>query len=144
MKHLFLILALIATSSFVTSQNLHLYGGDDYTEYLGCLDCSRFESKSIWNAFGDYGSSFSNTSIWNDLNNYGDANNPLSPWNTVSNKAPKIVDDAGKFQGYLTANPSVKDRATSRLATELVNNHKAISKDLGKWYTKLVVDYNKL
>ncbi|MEO9953653.1 hypothetical protein [Nonlabens sp.] len=144
MKKLLFIITLIATSSYATSQNLHLYGGSDYTEYLGCLDCSRFDSKSIWNAFGDYGSSFSNTSIWNDLNNYGDDNNPLSPWNTVSNKAPKIVDDAGKFQGYLTANPSLKEKSNSRLATELVNNHKAIAKDLAKWYTKLVVDYSKL
>ena len=144
MKNAFLLLALIATSSLVNSQNLHLYGGSDYTEYLGCLDCSRFDSKSIWNAFGDYGSSFSNTSIWNDLNNYGDDNNPLSPWNTVSNKAPKIIDASGKFQGYLTANPSLKEKSNSRLATELVNNHKAIAKDLAKWYTKLVVDYSKL
>ena len=144
MNKIITLLLLITTSSFVTSQNLHIYGGADYTEYLGCLDCSRYDSKSIWNAFGDYGSSFSNTSIWNDLNNYGDDNNPLSPWNTVSNKAPKIIDAAGKFQGYLTANPSLKEKSNSRLATELVNNHKAIAKDLAKWYTKLVVDYSKL
>jgi hypothetical protein len=144
MKNTLLLLLLIASSSYASSQNLHLYGGADYTEYLGCMDCSRFDSKSIWNAFGDYGSNFSNTSIWNDLNNYGDPNNPLSPWNKVSNKAPKIIDDAGKFQGYLTANPSVKERSNSRLATELTKNYKDIPGDLGKWYKKLVVDYSKM
>jgi hypothetical protein len=144
MKQLLLVIALLSTTYSITAQNLHLYGGADYTEYLGCLDCSRFDSKSIWNAFGDYGSSFSNTSIWNDLNNYGDANNPLSPWNTVSNKAPKIMDDAGKFKGYLSANLSLKGRSSSRLANELVKNHLDISKDLGKWYKKLIVDYSKL
>ncbi|MEN8817216.1 MAG: hypothetical protein ABF274_10170 [Nonlabens sp.] len=144
MKQLFLIIGLLTTAYSTTAQNLHLYGGDDYTVYLGCLDCSRFDSKSIWNAFGDYGSSFSNTSIWNDLNNYGDANNPFSPWNTVSNKAPKIMDDAGKFQGYLSANLSLKGRATSRLAGELVKKYEEIPTDLGKWYKKLIVDYSKL
>ncbi|OUS18518.1 hypothetical protein A9Q93_03875 [Nonlabens dokdonensis] len=143
MKKLFLIVLLITTYS-ATSQNLHLYGGSDYTEYLGCLDCSRFDSKSIWNAFGDYGSSFSNTSIWNDLNNYGDPNKKLSPWNEVTNTPPKILDDKGKFKGYLTANTSLKDRSLSRLATELVKNYKVIPKDIGKWYKKLITDYSKL
>lgn len=144
MQKLLLITILQSAVYSTTAQNLHLYGGDDYTVYLGCLDCSRFESKSIWNAFGDYGSSFSNTSIWNDLNNYGDTNNPLSPWNTVSNKALKIVDDSGKFQGYLSANLSLKDRSNSRLANELVKNHEEITKNLSKWYKKLIVDYSKL
>lgn len=144
MKNTFLLLALIAISSYATSQNLHIYGGADHTEYLGCLNCSRFDSKSIWNAFGDYGSSFSHTSIWNDLNNYGDPNNPLSPWNTLATKAPKIMDDTGKFQGYFTANTSVKERSLSRLSIELIKNYKEIPEDLGRWYTKLVVDYSKL
>jgi hypothetical protein len=144
MKNTFLLLALIATSFYATSQKLHLYGGADSTEYLGCLNCSRFDGTSIWNAFGAYGSSFSHTSIWNDLNNYGDSNNPLSPWNSLATKAPKIMDDTGKFQGYLTANLSVKERSLSRLAIEMIKNHKEIPKDMGKWYKKLVVDYSKL
>ena len=144
MKKGIVLLVIIITSSYATSQNLHIYGGADYTEYLGCLNCSRFDSKSIWNAFGEYGSSFSHTSIWNDLNNYGDSNNPLSPWNSLATKASKIMDDTGKFQGYLTANLSVKERSLSRLAIEMIKNHKEIPKDMGKWYKKLVVDYSKL
>lgn len=144
MKRTISIVILIFAASYATSQNLHLYGGADYSDYLGCLNCSRFDSKSIWNAFGDYGSSFSNTSIWNDLNNYGDSNNPLSPWNTITTKAPKIIDDTGGFQGYFTANTSVRERSFTQLSTEMIENYLIIPKDLGKWYTKLVVDYSKL
>jgi hypothetical protein len=44
-----------------------VFGGRDYTVYLGCFSCNRFDPESIWNEFGSYGSAFSSTSINNQF-----------------------------------------------------------------------------
>ncbi|WP_213523243.1 hypothetical protein [Nonlabens sp.] len=46
MNNTLLILVEIASSPYANSQNLPLFGGAGYTEYLGCMDCSKLDSKS--------------------------------------------------------------------------------------------------
>ena len=46
---LFIFLLLV---SVVSAQKLHLYGGSNHDVYLGCLNCSKTDSNSIWNDFG--------------------------------------------------------------------------------------------
>ena len=49
---LFIFLLLV---SAVSAQKLHLYGGSNHDVYLGCLNCSKTDSNSIWNDLGKYG-----------------------------------------------------------------------------------------
>lgn len=82
---------------------LLLYGGHGHDKFLGCVNCSEYDSGSICNEYGQFGSSYNSDSIWNDYGQYGSSYSSLSPWNTYANDPPVIVDKDGKFYGYLTA-----------------------------------------
>ncbi len=47
--------AFLAVGFIVNGQTLHLYGGSDQDDYLGCLNCSNYDKNSIWNTYGAYG-----------------------------------------------------------------------------------------
>jgi hypothetical protein len=96
---------LISTAVFGQQQALLLYGGKDHDKFLGCLNCGRYDSSSIWNAYGTYGSPYNSDSIWNRYGTWGSPYNSESPWNKYSSSAPVIVDKEGKFYGYFSANP---------------------------------------
>ena len=106
------------SSLLVVGQQLHLYGGANNKQYLGCLNCNEFSAKSIWNEFGDYGSEFSEKSIWNDFSEYGSEFSSYSPWNEYSSNPPAILDSNGGFYGYLTINEYKSDRATFDIALQ--------------------------
>ena len=50
---------------------LLIFGGDNNRVFLGCLSCSEFDSDSVYNQYGDYGSIYSATSILNFYSEYG-------------------------------------------------------------------------
>jgi hypothetical protein len=60
MKSCFLVLLIVlASGSYSLAQKtLHLYGGADHDQYLGCLNCSNYDANSIWNSYGKYGNSY--------------------------------------------------------------------------------------
>lgn len=119
------------------SQELHVYGGSNQDVYLGCLNCNKFDSNSIWNAFGTYGSKFNVKSIWNAYGTYGSEYNTLSPWNKYSSDPPVIVDKQGNFYGYFTLNESKGKRAEFNLVKVIYEYHEFISEDVTKWYDKI-------
>jgi len=55
MKRIIATLMCIALSFSLTGQVLHIYGGSNHDVYLGCMNCNKFDSNSIWNQFGTYG-----------------------------------------------------------------------------------------
>lgn len=60
-----LLLGIALTLSLASfAQTMHLYGGKDHDVYLGCLNCSSYNSDSIWNQYGTYGSSYNSKSIF--------------------------------------------------------------------------------
>lgn len=91
-----LILFLIFASSFVEAKLL-LYSSDN--NYHGCLDCSRYDSDSICNRYGTYGSRYNSDSIWNRYG-IGSRYNSESPFSRYG-QGLKIVDESGGFYGYL-------------------------------------------
>ncbi len=119
------------------AQTLHLYGGADQNQYLGCLNCDDFDKNSIWNKFSDYGNVFSSKSIWNSNGNYGSTYSTYSPWSTYGSYPPAIVDQDGNFFGFLTVNPYQSDRSELELASILCKHHEEIKNDVGGWYEKL-------
>ena len=82
---------------------LHLYSNDG-KEYLGKLVTNKYDSDSIWNEYGKYGSKYQTDSIWNEYGKYGSKYQSTSAFNPYATKPPIIVTDSGEFVGYLTAN----------------------------------------
>lgn len=83
-------------------------------QFLGKLTLNKFDSDSIYNEFGNYGSKFSATSIFNKFSNYGSPFSSLSPFNQFSNTPPYIYLHGVKhaylsvnqFLGFKTLNPN--------------------------------------
>ena len=119
------------------SQDLHLYGGQSHDVYLGCLNCNAYDSNSIWNAYGTYGSKYNSNSIWNKYGTFGSEYNSLSPWNRYSSTPPVVVDKSGKFYGYFTRNSNTSNRAEFDLALTIYKYYDLIMDDVSKWYEKL-------
>jgi hypothetical protein len=135
-KNIFTLLSLLISSIF-HAQTLHLYGGSDQDQYLGCLNCDTFDKNSIWNSYGEYGNVFSSKSIWNASSNYGSSYSTYSPWSSYASYPPAIVDQDGNFFGYLTLNTYKSERSELELAQILCRYHESIKKDLSGWYDKL-------
>ncbi|MFV9551430.1 hypothetical protein [Algibacter sp. PT7-4] len=119
------------------SQALHLYGGNNHKEYLGCLTCSNYDSNSIWNAYGTYGNNYNSKSIWNEYGTFGNEYNAQSPWNEYANNPPVVVDKNGNFYGYFTINEYKSKRADFKLALLVYKYHKQIREDVSVWYSEI-------
>lgn len=132
-----LLLAILFFGNVCFSQTLHLYAGDDHDIYLGCLNCSRYDTNSIWNPYGNYGNSYSDNSIWNQYGKYGNGYNATCPWNQYALKPPVVVDKDGGFYGYLAVNQYQDKRANFELAIILYKYYPEIRKDVGEWHDKI-------
>ncbi|MGH8544272.1 MAG: hypothetical protein ACREX3_11725 [Gammaproteobacteria bacterium] len=86
------------------SSDVLLFGDTNYNVFLGCFSCSRFDSESIHNPFGQYGSRFSSTSIWNHFSQYGSVFSTHSACNEFAGNPPILADSQGNFYGELTLN----------------------------------------
>lgn len=97
MQHFIIVLFFTLYISTASTQSLHIYGGKDHDVYLGCINCHKFDSKSIWNAYGMYGSLYSSTSIWNMYGLYGGEYSAYSPFNAYTSTPPILLDSQGSF-----------------------------------------------
>jgi uncharacterized protein YjdB len=80
-------------------------GGQIYAQngqYLGRLT-NQFDSQSILNTFGSYGSQFSSTSIYNTFSQYGSQFSSLSAYNPFTSTPPQLYV-SGQFAAYVTKN----------------------------------------
>jgi hypothetical protein len=85
---------------------LLLFGGKGRDVFLGCLTCSQYDSDSVLNRYGSFGSRYSATSIFNPYGDYGSKYGTHSACNRYASEPPVIVDRAGNFYGRLTLNRS--------------------------------------
>jgi hypothetical protein len=137
-KESFIFFLFFATLSFnCISQTLHIYGGQNHKEYLGCLNCNNYDTNSIWNEYGTYGSIYNIKSIWNEYGIYGSEYSSFSPWNYYGAIPPVVVDKEGQFYGYLTVNDGHIKVAKFSLALTLYEYHDLIKDDVSKWYNKI-------
>jgi len=77
-----------------------VYGDDGV--FLGKLT-NRFDSQSIYNEFGTYGSEFSSLSIYNRFGKYGSPYSALSAFNSLASRPPVLVKN-GSALAYFTVN----------------------------------------
>lgn len=111
--------ALPATSAEICSAlaGAVVVAQDDESTYLGKV-ANPFDSKSIFNEYGDYGSPYSAKSIWNQYGKFGGDYSIHSPLNKYSSTPPMLVKD-GKLLGYLSVNKSQKSSISPNLLKEL-------------------------
>lgn len=114
-------MALATSGALAQTPALLLFGDADHKTFLGCLNCSQFDSGSVCNQFGQNGSEFSSYSIWNQFNSFGSEFSSYSPWNQFSSSGPVIVDKNGTFYGRLTANKFASDRTRIQQLNQLTD-----------------------
>lgn len=132
-----LLTCLLLTLNYIIAQTLYIYGGEDHDVYLGKLNASKYDSESIWNEYGTYGSEYNTNSIWNEYGTYGSEYSSYSPFNSYASYPPVIVDAEGNFYGYFTANKYKSKRANFELVKIICEYYELIREDVGKWYDKL-------
>jgi hypothetical protein len=99
----------------------YLYGGTNDAQYLGCLNCNRYDAEAVCNRYGTYGSSYSSTSIWNEYGTYGSRYNNYSAWNVYASSPPKIIGSDGLFYGYFSANRFISQRTAIPAFLDVLN-----------------------
>lgn len=113
---------------------LYIYGGKDADVYLGKLNANKYDSESIWNQHGKYGSKYNSISIWNQHGTYGSAYSSYSPFNKHASYPPVLKDKNGKFYGYFTINEYKSQRAKYDVTEIICDNYERIRDDLDDWY----------
>lgn len=116
---------------------LYIYGGEDGDEYLGKLNASEYDSESIWNEYGKYGSKYNSQSIWNKYGTYGSEYSQYSPFNAYASHPPVLRDRNGRFYGYFTSNKYKSKRANYDLVDIICEHYESIREDVGDWYDKI-------
>jgi hypothetical protein len=106
-----------------------IYGGKNYDQLLGCMECESDEPKTIWSPFTEYGASHSKTSIWNSAGKYGSITSNFSPYNPKAKYPPKVVDGTGKCVGYLTVNKNNPNRLKGGTADLICFNREIVLQD---------------
>ena len=126
-----IVLTTIITLSSSASAELLLFGGPNHEIFLGCLTCSKYNSDSVCNRYGTYGSRYNANSIWNKYGTFGSRYNSSSPWNRYSSadSVPAVIDRNGNFYGYFTIN-SYRSNAfgEARQLKELFDSHTNLDK----------------
>ena len=121
--------------SFRSKSNILLFSGHNNDDFLGCYDCSKYDSDSICNKYGTYGSKYTSNSIWNKYGSYGSKYSSSSPWNKFSSSddVPVLVDRQGNYYGYFTINKYRSDafNQARQLATlfDKVNGDLSVIRD---------------
>lgn len=134
---LFFIVCCIFSMHCIFSQTLYIYGGEDHDVFLGKLNASKYDSKSIWNEYGTYGSEYNANSIWNEYGTYGSEYSSYSPFNSYASYPPVIVDEEGNFYGYFTVNKYKSKRANFDLVNIICEYYESIREDVNEWYDKI-------
>jgi hypothetical protein len=115
-----LLLLLLSLSAFAISfSELRIIAADG--TFLGTLNENRYDTNSIYNEYGTYGSPYSIQSIFNQYGSYGSDYSNLSPFNNYANNPPGLYDRYGNFYGTLSTNRYAQGvtQQTYRLALQL-------------------------
>jgi hypothetical protein len=124
---LMVLIMSVLTSSIVclaSEPYLMLFGGENHTVFLGYVNANKYETNSIWNKYGKYGSKYSSDSIWNKYGTYGSKYNNYSPWNKYTfDGSPVIVDKYGNFYGNFTVNNTNSQQTKIKLCLWILGSY---------------------
>lgn len=94
-----------------------LIAQDDKNTYLGKISTA-YDSDSIFNEYGTYGSEYNSASIWNKYATFGSEYSSYSPHNSYTSTPPMIIKSR-KIFGYLSVNKNVKSSISPNLLKAL-------------------------
>lgn len=125
MVKIFLGTALLSfsLSSFGANQLCNVVNGavliaqDPQNTKLGNVTNS-YDSDSIFNQYGTYGSEYSSNSIWNEYSTFGSEYSQYSPFNAYSSQPPMLIKQ-GQIIGYLSANKRINNSVAPNLLKAL-------------------------
>ena len=122
MKHLFLGFLLMTVTIHAEEVCLIVNGAkilaqDDQNTYLGKVT-NIYDTDSIFNEYGNYGSEYSSTSIWNQYSTLGSEYSSYSPFNQHTTTPPLIIK-GGNIIGYLSSNKSIESSISPNLLKAL-------------------------
>lgn len=100
-----------------TVKGAALVAQDNKNTYLGKIT-SAYDSESIFNEYGTYGSEYNSASIWNQYATFGSEYSSYSPHNSYTSTPPMIIKNK-KILGYLSANKSIKSSISPNLLKAL-------------------------
>lgn len=98
----------------------YIIGGDN--QFLGYVNNNKYDSNSLLNKYGPYGSKYSPTSIFNIYSQYGSKYGILSLSNLYSSTPPKLFIN-NKFFCHITDNQYIKPRIASEVFFYNLNNN---------------------
>lgn len=108
---------------------MSVFSSASASRYIGNLNTNRYESNSINNPYGSYGSKYSSDSVNNRYGTYGSPYSSKSATNPYASDAPKLYDQNGNYRGKLSSNrydpESVSNpygRYGSRYSSDSINN----------------------
>lgn len=78
-------------------------------QFLGILSSNKYQSDSVMNQYGSYGSKYSSTSIFNRYGQYGSRYASYSPFNPYTSTPPQVIL-RGQCVGLLTTNVFLQNR----------------------------------
>lgn len=91
------------TRTVSAREDVWIFSADLRTK-LGCITCGRFDSDSVWNPYGSYGSQYGANSLWNKFGTYGSPYSSSSPWNAFASSPPVLYNaDRSAYYGVLTS-----------------------------------------
>lgn len=90
-------------------------------QYLGKITDNKYDSKSILNQYGSFGSKYSTTSIFNQHSQYGSNYGTYSLNNQYSSQPPKLYLN-GKFVGRVSENKYVSNRIPTEVFLYALEN----------------------
>jgi hypothetical protein len=100
--------AIRADNSLIDQlEGAFIVAGDGH--FLGVITTDSYNSKSILNEYGDYGSEYSTDSIFNEYGDYGGEFSEYSPFNEFTSTPPKIYTKDHQW-AYLTVNEVLSPR----------------------------------
>ncbi|WP_270686598.1 hypothetical protein [Aeromonas sp. D3] len=108
----FTLCFLLLWSNLAVSSNLcsiargaYVIAQDGSNTFLGIIE-NKFNAKSIFNDYGDYGSKYASDSIWNEYGSFGGKYGMYSPFNNMSINPPMVIKE-NNIIGYLSSNKTV-------------------------------------
>lgn len=78
-------------------------------QFLGILSSNKYQTDSVMNEYGTYGSKYSSTSIFNQYSQYGSRYGFYSPFNPYTSTPPQIILK-GQWVGLLSSNTFLQNR----------------------------------
>lgn len=93
---------LLSHAEYLFNSSAVLIASNGNFFFLGKIT-NKYDSDSVLNKYGNYGSKYSSDSIWNKYGDYGGKYSSYSPFNRYTSSPPKIyIGDT--FWGYLSTN----------------------------------------